>query len=123
MENKQRILVIDDDVSMRELLNAELTDEGYEVTTSESAFEGMAFLQNKSFALVVLDIKMPGMDGIEALGRIIGIERGLPVIIHSAFSHYKDNYLTWSAADYVVKSGDFTKLKTAIQKLIGRDAE
>lgn len=123
MENQKRILVIDDDAGMRELLDAELKDAGYEVTTSETAFDGLALLQKKHFDLVVLDIKMPGMDGIEALGRIIGVERGLPVVIHSAFSHYKDNYLTWSASAYVIKSGDFSKLKETIKTLLGKDQE
>ena len=75
----------------------------------------------ENFNLIVLDIKMPGMDGIEALGRIIGTQRSLPVVIHSAFSHYKDNYLTWSAEAYVVKSGDLTELKTKVSELINKN--
>ena len=114
----QKVLVVDDHEVMRDLLQEELQDSGYEVVTAESCFDGLNILKEQEFNIVILDIRMPGMDGIEALEKIINANRGLPVIIHSAFSHYKENYLTWSAADYIVKSGDLEPLKTSIAKHI-----
>ena len=58
----------------------------------------------------MVDIKMPGMNGIEALEKIVSTKRELPVIIHSAYSHFRENYLTWSAVAYVIKSGNLDEL-------------
>lgn len=110
MTDKKKLLIIDDDRNMRELLELELTDQGYDVTTADNAFDGMRILKDQSADLVILDIKMPGMDGIEALEKIVSIKRELPVVIHSAYSHFRENYLTWSAVAYVVKSGNLEEL-------------
>jgi len=114
-----RILVIEDDDSMRDLMRLELEDEGYQVTVAESGFDGLSELKKSgTYDLVILDIRMPGMDGIEALEKIINSQRELPVIIHSAYSHYKENYRTWSATAYVVKSMDLSELKSTIQQYL-----
>ena len=63
----QQILVIDDHEVMRDLLQEELQESGYTVVTSESCFDGLNILKEKEFNIVILDIRMPGMDGIEAL--------------------------------------------------------
>ncbi|MDH5560390.1 MAG: response regulator [Deltaproteobacteria bacterium] len=118
MGQKKRILVIDDEVNICELLSLEFTDLGYEVSTANSAFNGLLSLKKQAVDLVILDIKMPGMDGIEALEKIISTQNNLPVIIHSAYSHFKENYLTWSATSYVIKSGNLTELKQTVQDIL-----
>ena len=112
------ILIIEDDDSMRELIQAELEDDGYQTIATDSGFEGLSALNQHAFNLIVLDIRMTGMDGIEALERIINSQKGVPVIIHSAYSHFKENYRTWSAAAYVVKSMDLSELKDTIKQHI-----
>jgi CheY-like chemotaxis protein len=69
---------------------------------------------------VVLDIAMPGMDGIEALGRLLARNNQLPVILHTAYATYKDNFMTWSADAYVVKSQDLGELKSEIQRVLAK---
>jgi CheY-like chemotaxis protein len=118
MSEPKRILVIDDDENMRDLLFLELSDLAYTVTTADSAFKGLGLLRDQVFDLVILDIKMPGMDGIEALEKIVSIKRDLPVIIHSAYSHFKENYLTWAAVAYVVKSGNLEELTRTVESLL-----
>jgi two-component system response regulator (stage 0 sporulation protein F) len=118
MEMKSKILVVDDDEGMRDLLELVLQREGYEVRSAAAAIDALEMLRRETFHLVVLDIKMPGMDGIEALGRIIGEQRGLPVVIHSASVYQKDNYLSWSAADFVAKTGDVNVLKKSISQIL-----
>ena len=122
-QQNSRILVIDDEENIRELLNLEFTDLGYQVLMANSAFNGLQILKDQKVDLVILDIMMPGMDGIEALEKIISTQRGLPVIIHSAYSHYKDNYLTWSATSYVVKSGDLSELIEKAQEILALKQE
>lgn len=118
MSSAKNLLVIDDDRNIRELLSLEFGDMGYSVFTAENGFDGIQMLKDKSIDLVILDIKMPGMDGIEALEKIMSIRKELPVVIHSAYSHYKENYLTWSAVAYVVKSGNLNELKNTVQNCI-----
>ena len=120
MNSKKRLLVLDDEAHVRELLNLELTDLGYEVVIQDSVFNTLNYLKSHVVDLVILDIKMPGTDGIEALEKIISMQRSLPVVIYSAYSHYKENYLTWSAAAYVVKSGDLRELKETIASVLAK---
>jgi DNA-binding response OmpR family regulator len=122
MSEQKKILVIDDDENMRDLLDLEFTDLNYAVTTVDSAFKGLSILRDQKIDLVVLDIKMPGMDGIEALEKIVSIKRDLPVIIHSAYSHFKENYLTWAAVAYVVKSGNLDELTRTVESLLQRSS-
>ena len=71
------------------------------------------------YDLITLDMKMPGMGGIEALKRIREKERQLPVIICSAYGEYQQDFSTWACDAYVVKSADLTELKSTIRKLLG----
>jgi two-component system nitrogen regulation response regulator NtrX len=79
-----RILLIDDDAGIRESMRMPLEYEGYEYSAAASAEEGIAAIQRESPDIVFLDIKMPGMDGLEALTRIRAIDDALPVVMISA---------------------------------------
>jgi CheY-like chemotaxis protein len=68
------ILVVDDDVAIRTLLQEELTEEGYQVLTASNAREALKSVERDPLDLVILDIRMPGMDGLEALPRILGLK-------------------------------------------------
>jgi two-component system nitrogen regulation response regulator NtrX len=79
-----RILLIDDDAGIRDSMRMPLEYEGYEYTAAASAEEGIAAIGRESPDIVFLDIKMPGMDGLEALTQIKGIDEALPVVMISA---------------------------------------
>jgi two-component system nitrogen regulation response regulator NtrX len=79
-----RILLIDDDAGIRESMRMPLEYEGYEYSSAASAEEGIAAVQRDSPDIVFLDIKMPGMDGLDALSRIKAIDESLPVVMISA---------------------------------------
>ncbi len=64
--------------------------------------------------LVILDTVMPVMDGMEALGRIIKKNRNVPIILNTAYSSYKDGFMSWGADAYVVKSADLGELKAKV---------
>jgi DNA-binding NtrC family response regulator len=66
----KKILVIDDETIVRTSCERTLTPEGYEVISASGGQEGIEYLQNQSFELVLLDLKMPDIDGIEVLTRI-----------------------------------------------------
>src|SRR5437870_2358798 len=113
-----KLLVVDDDTNLRELYQQELSDEGYEVVLAKSGAEALEILKSDRPNLVILDISMPGMDGIEALGKILALDKTMPVILNTAYSTYKDNFMTWSADAYVVKSGDLSDLKAKIKEVL-----
>jgi two-component system response regulator (stage 0 sporulation protein F) len=114
----KRILVVDDDTSLRLYLQEELADMGYEVLTASNASDALKIVEKEDLDLVILDIRMPGMTGVEALPRILGIKENLPVILNTAYSQYKDDFMAWAANAYVVKSYDLTELKEKVQELL-----
>jgi DNA-binding response OmpR family regulator len=113
-----KLLVVDDDKNLRLLYEQELMEEGHDVTLASSGPEALDFLKSSRPDLIILDISMPGMDGIEALGKILAKDKTMPVILNTAYSTYKDNFMTWSADAYVVKSGDLTELKAKIKDVL-----
>jgi two-component system, response regulator, stage 0 sporulation protein F len=114
------ILVVDDDEAIRTLLQEELEDEGYKVMIATNARDALKMVETEALDLVILDIRMPGMDGLEALPRILGIKEGLPVILNSAYNQYQESFMSWAADAYVVKSSDLTELKEKIKTLVDK---
>jgi CheY-like chemotaxis protein len=114
------ILVVDDDEAIRILLQEELEDEGYKVLIATNARDALKMVASEALDLVILDIRMPGMDGLEALPRILGIKEGLPVIMNTAYSQYQDSFMSWAADAYVVKSSDLTELKDKVRELVNK---
>ncbi len=113
-----KLLVVDDDKNLRLLYEQELAEDGHEVVLAGGGPEALDLLKTQRPDLIVLDISMPGMDGIEALGKILAKDKSRPVILNPAYSTYKDNFMTWSADAYVVKSGDLTELKAKIKEVL-----
>ena len=114
------ILVVDDDEAIRTLLQEELEDEGYKVLIAINARDALKMVAAEPLDLVILDIRMPGMDGLEALPRILGIKEALPVILNTAYSQYQESFMSWAADAYVVKSSDLTELKMKIKELVNK---
>ena len=113
-----RILIADDEPNLRLLYQSELEAEGYEVLIATDGKEAVAAVERERPDLVVLDIRMPGMDGVEALGRILDRERTMPVILNTAYSSEQENFMTWSADAYVIKSADVGVLKQKIAEVL-----
>src|SRR4029434_2799910 len=80
---KPRILVIDDEVAIRDSLKITLEYEGYEFVGAATGQEGLALAEREAPDLVLLDVKMPGMDGIEVLERLRNMNDQLPIIVVS----------------------------------------
>jgi len=117
-----RILVVDDEPNIRLLYTEELTDEGYTVVSAGNITEATERLQEGTFDLAVLDIKLKNESGIELLQQLVKERHDMPVILCSAFSCYKDDFSAWLADGYVVKSGDLSELKQEISRVLGKKA-
>lgn len=112
-----KVLIVDDEKSLRTLYQRELEREGYQVLCASTAREGLDLIESERPDVLVLDIRMPGMDGLEALARTLDQHPQLPVILNTAYSTYKDDFLSWGADAYLVKSADLTELLTTIRSL------
>ena len=112
------ILVVEDDNNQRLLYEQELRLEGYEVMTASDGKEALVKVQEQLPDLILMDINMPKMDGIDIMGRILNKHKDIPIIIHTAYSSYKDNFMSWAADAYIVKSSDLTELKNKIKEVI-----
>lgn len=113
-----RLLVVDDERDIRHLYAAELEDEGYQVTSAGSGAEAAQLLKEHEFDLIILDIQMKGESGLQLLQNIVKLKADLPVILCTAFSCYKDDFSSWLADAYVVKSSDLSELKGEIRRVL-----
>ncbi len=114
----KKILVVEDEESLRLLYQEELKNEGYEVVTVESGEEAIELLEKNDIDLVVLDIRLTGINGLEALEEMLLKNRNLKVIINTAYANYKDDFSSWLADAYLIKSSDLTELKATIKNLL-----
>jgi DNA-binding response OmpR family regulator len=112
------ILVVEDDKNQAILYKNELTRAGYNVSIARDGREGLTMVKLNLPDLVVMDINMPGMDGIEAMGKILAENNKIPIVINTAYSSFKDNFMTWSADAYIVKSADLVELKETIKGIL-----
>src|ERR1035437_8121025 len=83
---KTRILIVDDELSMREFLSILLEREGYEVAVAGNAEEALRQIDSSLFDLVISDVQMPGLNGIELLARIKQVSPETAVLMVTAFS-------------------------------------
>jgi len=117
---KKKILVVEDEEGLRLFYKEELETEGYDVLVAGNGKEAIQQLETGKPDLVILDIVMPVMDGMEALGRIVGKERKIPIILNTSYSRYREDFMSWAADAYVTKSADLTELKKKIGELLGK---
>jgi DNA-binding response OmpR family regulator len=118
----ETILIVDDEKNILKLYEREFSQEGYAVLTANSGKEALQKLSESLVNLVILDIRMPELNGLETLQEIMGSSACPPIILNSAYTSYKDNFLTWGAVAYVVKSSDVSELKAKAREVLNSKA-
>ena len=105
--NAKRILVVDDSATARAMCGALLEEAGYEVAYASSALEGIQVAASRSFALILMDVIMPAMNGIEACGRMRADKKldDVPIIMATAAEELEhlEKAFEAGAADYITK--------------------
>ncbi|HYL82313.1 MAG TPA: response regulator [Candidatus Acidoferrum sp.] len=107
----REILVVDDEEDIRLLYQEELQEAGYRVSVAADGAEALRMVKQARPDLMTIDIKMPGMDGIELLRRVREIYRDLPIIICTAYGHFRQDFGTWAGDASLTKSSDLMVLK------------
>ena len=116
----EKVLCVDDDLSLLRLYQDELSEDGYKVILAKDGKEALKKFEKESPHVVVMDIRMPTMDGIETLTAMLGKDRQVPVILNTAYPQYRENFMTWGAEAYVIKSSDLTELKKKIREVLDK---
>ena len=93
------ILVVEDEKNLLELYKSELEDDGYHVFPAGNGREAIESVKKQRPDVVVLDIKLSDMEGLEVLNEIKSFDKTIPVIINSAYSVYKSDFTSWMADD------------------------
>ena len=115
-----RILFVDDEPHQREIYRRRLERHGYVVETVDNADAAVSRLREERPSVVILDIAMPGRDGLSALQEFLDIDPSVPVIINTAYPGYAENFLSWAADAYIEKSANLDPLLDAIKKAVHR---
>lgn len=120
MADKSNILVVDDEEALRTVLSSELVGAGYDVSTASDGDEAISTVQNKKFDLVLLDIKMPRVDGFEVLKFIKKTYPSVKVIMLTGFADLKNAIESkkHGAEDFVSKPYDLVDLLTTIERVL-----
>ncbi len=113
-----KVLVVDDEENIRFLFKEELEEEGYMVDIASNGFDAIEKVKSSKYDVIVMDIKMPGMDGIQALNEIKNMIKDQPVILCSAYGEFKQDFSSWISDAYVVKSADTSELKQTIKNIL-----
>ena len=120
--NEGAILVVDDDPSLRNVMQDHLSSLGYRVTVAEDGPTALKLLNTMTPDLILLDVSMPGMDGVEVLRRVTTRLPHVPVVMVTAFNDNKTaaRALEEAAADYVMKPFQLNHLERVVAAQISR---
>jgi DNA-binding NtrC family response regulator len=115
-----RLLLVEDDPAVRRSLSETLSEEGHEVRSAASAEEALARLQDDSPELILSDIRMPGLDGIELLKRVQQVTDGVDVILMTAFDDMPTvvRAMREGAFDFLVKPLELQELRAVLDRVL-----
>ena len=112
-----RILIIDDAAKLRRFYRLELEAEGYEIVDVGTGSEALQILEQEKFDAIVMDLLLPDCFGLQLLDEILLRQRRMPLVINTAYGQYRDNFHTWGADAFVVKSSNLGELKKALKQV------
>jgi two-component system response regulator AtoC len=120
MSNEVKILVVDDEPIIRDSLRDWLNDEGYEILTAENAIKGLEILEFENPVISIVDLVMPGIDGIEFLRRAKEIQPDIEVIVMTAYASIATaiSAIKEGAYDYIEKPFSLERITLLLDKLV-----
>src|SRR5215470_1685502 len=120
LPEKKQILVVDDEANLRRVLTAQLSRDGYEVHTAPDGEAGVSVLREHHIDLVITDLRMPKLDGMELLRQALRVDPELPVVILTAHGTVDNavEALKTGAFDYITKPFDQAEVRTIVRKAL-----
>ncbi len=120
MKPKISILVVDDDAGHRHMLTTLLTDWGYRLDGAASGEDAVALCRERAFDLILMDVRMAGMSGIEALKKIKARNPAIPILVMTAYSNVESavEAIKAGAYDYLTKPLDFDDLRLTLERVL-----
>ncbi|MGH7453921.1 MAG: sigma-54-dependent transcriptional regulator [bacterium] len=117
---RKSILIIDDEENLRKFLSKSLARDGFEVQTAGTGKEGLALFQQGGSDVIILDVRLPDMYGLEVLREILAIQKDAAVIMITAYGDIKTavEAMKLGAADYLTKPFEFEEIRLAIDKVL-----
>ena len=120
IQNSTSILIVDDDQNVLEVLEARLSSAGFSIFRAENGRDALKLLQEHKIDLMISDMKMPGMSGMEVLGKARSLQPGLPIIFLTAYGSIPDavKAVRAGAVDYLAKPFDGRELVYKLRKVL-----
>ena len=125
MRSGNKIMIVDDEPDLLELLKTTLLANGYDVVTASDGLEGLEQAKNESPDLILLDIKMPRMDGYTMLRELKKSEgtKHIPVIMLTVYDKMKDIFELEGVKGYMIKSANDQEILAKIKSVLGEQTE
>lgn len=115
-----RILVVEDEANLRLLYRFELEEEGYSIVDVETGTDALKALAQEKIDAVVLDLKLPDVHGLQLLDDMLSRQRDVHIIINTAYDQFRDDFHSWGADAFIVKSSDLSELKNVLKRTVPR---
>ena len=118
--DKYRILVVDDELLIRDLLYDFFTTQDWDISIAEDGQKAIDYLKNKEYDIVLTDLKMPDMNGMDLTGRIRSLYGDLPVIIMTGYPSLDSalDALRYKVDDYIIKPFNVNHLFKVVKKVV-----
>lgn len=113
-----KILVVDDEPNLRRLYRLVFERDGHLVATAGNAMEAIRSFESDRPDLVVMDLRMPDMDGLDLMARLLHRDPKTAIVLNSAYSCHGDSFLSWAARAYVIKSSDTRELRDTVLRIL-----
>jgi len=121
--SKPRILIIDDESSIRDALKRWFSIHGFEADVAQDGAEGVRMVGTQRYAVVVLDLEMPTMGGVQATREITAVDPGLPIIAVSGFSESVEDVIKAGASKFLPKPLRLKELEDEVRLVMRDDAK
>lgn len=119
-ENLPKVLIVDDEMVVRDSLAVWLEDDGFQVRTAENGMQGLTVIEQEHLDAAVIDIKMPGMDGVTLLNKVKEIDAELPIIMITAHATIDNavKSMKEGAYDFITKPFPPEKLSLTLKRVV-----
>lgn len=121
--SKPRILIIDDESSIRDALESWFSLHGFDVDVAQNGAEGVRMVSAQRYAVVVMDLEMPTMGGVQATHEIKAVDPGLPIVAVSGFSESVEDVIKAGASKFISKPLRLQELEGEVRLVMRDDAK